>query len=633
MKRQWLTLPRLFAFALLAVALTVAVACGTAEETSSPAPAAEATAAPAAMAESTVVPSSSSGGSSSGSSASSAAATAMPEPTAMPDSSATAAPRGTLTFGLPLVAPFHVFPTVTEGAGYHHNGYTTAETLLYMNEQQEIIPWLFEEWSVAEDGVTWTFKVNEGVQFHKGYGELDAEGVLWSLMISGGESSRVAFNTHIRRIWGLGGDVKEGNVVTGIIDEGRAKAIDKYTIELNTGTPQYDTLGLLARPHVNIISKAQLEEVGVDDASRNIAGTSPWEFQEHQSDQFTQWVAVENHWRKTPEFAELRWLHIPEESTRVANFLTDELTAMEMNLDSIAAVADHPGTDFVRIPGGSGVSMAFYGNYYVGVNPDGSRTPEHMERVPGFDPSLPWISGNPDPASEEWQNAAKVRRALSIAIDRQTITDTLLSGEAIPDSLPAWAFHLDKLPAEYRQWEYNPEKARQLLAEAGHGDGFEITLTPLGGSNYLEVTSAIAQMWDVIGVKANQQNLPYKTFRPGIVTRTYNQAYQHTHVAPDPLDRWSTAFNHESAWNFGMDHPILTDYMNKAQGTVDPTERFAIMAEAAKFMYDNALTVGLYAQNMVFAVNGDTEPWNEHLNFAETRDLTAFEYAPNLTAQ
>ena len=631
MRHQRLPLGRLLAVTPLAIALIVAVACGTAQETPAAAPAAavEATAVPAAAAaESTPVASSSSGGASA-----SAAATAVPAATAMPETSDVAAPRGRLTFGLPLVAPFHVFPTVTEGAGYHHNGYTTAETLLYMNEQQEIVPWLFREWSVAPDGVTWTFKLHEGAQFHKGYGELDAEGVLWSLMISGGESSRVAFNTHIRRIWGLGGDVKEGNVVTGIIDEGRAKAIDKYTIELNTGTPQYDTLGLLARPHINIISKAQLEEVGVDEASRNIAGTSPWEFQEHQSDQFTQWVAVEDHWRKTPEFAELRWLHIPEESTRVANFLTDELTAMEMNLDSIAAVADHPGTDFVRIPGGSGVSMAFYGNYYVGVNPDGSRTPEHEERVPGFDPSLPWISGNPDPASEEWQNAAKVRRALSIAIDRQTITDTLLSGEAIPDSLPAWAFHLDKLPAEYRQWEYNPEKARQLLAEAGHGDGFEITLTPLGGSNYLEVTSAIAQMWDVIGVKANQQNLPYKTFRPGIVTRTYNQAYQHTHVAPDPLDRWSTAFNHESAWNFGMDHPILTEYMNEAQGTVDPTERFAIMAEAAKFMYDNALTVGLYAQNMVFAVNGDTAPWNEHLNFAETRDLTAFEYAPNLTAQ
>ena len=626
MRHHRLSFARLLAVTPLALTLVIAVACGTAEEAPAAAPA---TAAPAAaMAESTPVPATGSG-------QASAAATAVPQTTAMPAASDVAAPRGTLTFGLPLVAPFHVFPTVTEGAGYHHNGYTTAETLLYMNKDKEIVPWLFREWSVAPDGVTWTFKLQEGAQFHKGYGELDAEGVLWSLMISGGESSRVAFNTHIRRIWGLGGDVKEGTVVTGVIDEGRAKAIDKYTIEVNTGTPQYDTLGLLARPHVNIISKAQLEEVGVDEASRNIAGTSPWDFQEHQSDQFTRWAAVEDHWRKTPEFAELKWLHIPEESTRVANFLTDGLTAMEMNLDSIAAVADHPGTDFVRIAGGSGVSMAFYGNYYVGVNPDGSRTPEHMERVPGFDPSLPWISGNPDPSSEEWQNAAKVRTALSIAIDRQTISDTLLSGEAIPDSLPAWAFHLDKLPAECRQWEFNPEKSKQLLAEAGYPDGFEITLTPLGGSNYLEVTSAIAQMWAQIGVKANQQNLPYKTFRPGIVTRTYNQAYQHTHVAVDPLDRWSTAFNHESAWNFGMDHPILTEMMNEAQGTVEDEARYAIMVEAAKFMYDNALTVGLYAQNQVFALNGDTrvEPWIDHLNYAETRDLTGFEYAPNLTTQ
>ncbi len=627
MRHRWLPSPRLLGLAPLALVLIVAVACGTAEEAPAAAPAPPATEAPAAAtAESATAASSGAG-----SGEAKAAATAVPEPTAMPQASDVMEPRGTLTFGLPLVAPFHVFPTVTEGAGYHHNGYTTAETLLYMNEDKEIVPWLFKEWSVAPDGVTWTFKLVEGAQFHKGYGELDAEGVLWSLMISGGESSRVAFNTHIRRIWGLGGDVKEGTTVTDVIDEGRARAIDQYTIEVNTGTPQYDTLGLLARPHVNIISKKQLEEVGVDAASRNIAGTSPWEFQEHQSDQFTRWAAVEDHWRKTPEFAELRWLHIPEESTRVANFLTDGLTAMEMNLDSIAAVTDHPGTSFVRIAGGSGVSMAFYGNYYVGVNPDGSRTPEHIERVPGFDPSLPWISGNPDPASEEWQKAAKVRRALSIAIDRQTISDTLLSGEAIPDSLPAWAFHLDKLPAEYRQWEFNPEKSKQLLAEAGYPEGFEITLTPLGGSNYLEVTSAIAQMWAQIGVKANQQNLPYKTFRPGIVTRTYNQAYQHTHVAVDPLDRWSTAFNHESAWNFGMDHPILTDLMNEAQGTVDDEARYAIMVEAAKFMYDNAITFGLYAQNQVFALNGDTAPWNEHLNYAETRDLTGFEYAPNLT--
>ena len=93
----------------------------------------------------------------------------------------------------------------------------------------------------------------------------------------------------------------------------------------------------------------------------------------------------------------------------------------------------------------------------------------------------------------------------------------------------------------------------------------------------------------------------------------------------------SSAFNHDTAWNFGVDHPVLRDLMLEAQGTVDNTARYAIMAEAARFMYDNALSVGLYAQNQVFALSGDTEPWPEHLNYAETRDLTALEYAPNLT--
>ena len=214
-------------------------------------------------------------------------------------------PRGVFNYGYRGLPPFNVFPTITEGAAYHHNGYTTAETLVYMNEQQEIIPRLFKEWSVSPDGATWTFKIQEGVQFHKGYGELDAEGVFWSMQVMGGKSSRMAYNAHIRRLWGIGGDIAEGKTMTGVIDERRTTIVDKYTIEVNTGTPQYDTLSMLAFVHVNIGSKRQIEDVGVEVASKNIAATGPWEFMEHKGDQFTIWRAVEDHWRKTPEFAEM----------------------------------------------------------------------------------------------------------------------------------------------------------------------------------------------------------------------------------------------------------------------------------------------------------------------------------------
>jgi ABC-type transport system substrate-binding protein len=603
MAYRWLMRPQGLAFVLLALVLIMAVACGT--SATDPGSAIQ----PTTGAAKTEVTQS----------------TAIPEATTAPVVTGKMTPRGTLTYAYKNLPPMNVFPTVTEGGAYGWIGRFSGETLTFMNPQKEIIPNLIKEWSVAPDGVTWTFRLQEGVQFHQGYGDMTAEGVIWSIKMSGGESSRVAYNSHIRRLWGIGGDIAKGSTVTGEIDEGRTKALDRYTIEVNTITPQYDTLSVLAFPHINIFSRAQVEDVGVLVASKTLALTGPWEYLDAEQDQFTKFKAVENHWRKTPAFAELVMRHIPEESTRIANFQTGKLTTMQMDLDSIPAVEKVENSSLFRVPGGTAISLSFYGNYYTGLG-----TPEHAERVPGWDPSLPWISGNADPESEEWKTAAKIRTALSIAIDRQLLTDTLLRGEAVPDPLPAWGFHLDKLPPELRQWEYNPEKATRLLAEAGYADGFSIDLTPIGGYSYPEVTAAIAQMWEVVGVSAVQQNMPYATFRPGIVTRTYNQAYQHSHVAADPLDRWAVAFNSTTAWNFGVDHPILEELLAEAQGKVDDAERYAVMVEAARFLYENALAVGLYAQNIVYPLSSDTASWYEHLNFAETRDLTMYEWAPNL---
>ena len=588
-------LPRLktLVFVPLALALMIAVACGSsADPTAAPTTAAATTAAPTAAQGSTAVP------------------TAMAVATSTPVITATSGPSGTFNYARKDLFPFNVFPTLTQGAGYFFNGFTTGETLLYRNADGTLIPRLIKEWSVAPDGVTWTFKLVEGAQFHKGYGEMTAEDVIWSMERSSSENSKVGYKPNILRIWG--------------VNEGRSIAIDDYTIEVFTENPQYDTLSLLAFPHVNIFSKKQIADVGEEAATKDIAATGPWAFEEHEAAQFTRWSAVDPHWRKTPEWAELMWRHIPEESTRIANFQTGQLDSMEMNLDSIPAIEGVEGSSFMRVPGGIAVSLSFYGNWYVGLG-----TPEHEERAPGFDSSLPWISASADVNSEEWKTAAKVRTALSIAIDRQLITESLLAGEAQPDPIAAWSSNLDKLPPEYRQWEYNPDKARDLLAEAGYPDGFTLDITPVSGFNYPEVSEAISQMWEVIGVTTKQQSMPYATIRPQIVNRTYNQVYSHTHVAVDPLDRWSAVFGAEGSWNFGMDHPILEDLLAKAAGIVDEDERYAVEVEAARFMYDNALTVGLFAQNLIWPMSARTAPWFEHMNFSETRQLTAFEWAPN----
>jgi len=74
-----------------------------------------------------------------------AAPTAAPEATTEPAVQTQDGPSGVFNYGYRGLPPFNVFPTITEGAAYHHNGFTTAETLVFMNKKQEIVPRLFKE--------------------------------------------------------------------------------------------------------------------------------------------------------------------------------------------------------------------------------------------------------------------------------------------------------------------------------------------------------------------------------------------------------------------------------------------------------------------------------------------------------
>ena len=213
--------PGFILFSSLMLSLLVLVACGS-SATEAPQAAAPKAAAPKAESKApgtTAVP------------RAAAVATAAPVVTA-------SGPSGTFNYSRKDLFPYNVFPTLTQGAGYFFHGFTGGENLLYRNAEGTLIPRLAKEWDVAADGVTWTFKLEEGVQFHKGYGEMTAEDVIWSMERIGSENSKVAYRSNILRIWG--------------IPEGRTKAIDDYTIEVNPGVPQYDTLRTLSFPHISI---------------------------------------------------------------------------------------------------------------------------------------------------------------------------------------------------------------------------------------------------------------------------------------------------------------------------------------------------------------------------------------------
>lgn len=526
----------------------------------------------------------------------------------MPDQDAK--PIGTLSMGQSDMGRFTAHPRLVGNPGiFLHGTAPLGEALFSLDSEKKITPILASDWSVSADFTTWTFGLKKGVQFHKGYGEMTAEDVVWS------------YNE-----WSLNAKHPRGSIINGFWNSptGSVQTPDDYTIIVDTGEPQAQApiLEFLSFPFGGgtwVSSKKQSDEMGEEEVDRNIAATGPWEFVEEGSGQFWRMKGLEDHYRQTPDFAELVFWEIPEESARVAGFQTGNLDTFVMAFDSIITVENVPGAKFVTVPEAGAMAFDFYGNWYIGVGTD--------EERPGYNPDLAWVSSNSDVNSPEWISAQKVREAMSMAIDRDTIIDTLLLGFAKREILASFTGHNDILDPG-QEWSYDPDRAMELLVEAGYSDGFSATLTTSkrGAPAEDAVCEAVASMLDAIGIDVTLQNLPYSTLRPQIVGRTYEGLTCHgLPIRTDPvvgmvIHLKDTGFTH------GWEHEWLEENINSANTTVNPTDLKAIEKEIGQWMIDQLVQPALYSWDAVWPVGPNIEPWGDNVWRTDPRNINGFEF-------
>ncbi|MEE8465558.1 MAG: ABC transporter substrate-binding protein [Dehalococcoidia bacterium] len=525
-----------------------------------------------------------------------------------------AVPAGTLQVGQKELGTFQGHPALAVNPSlFVQQTAPISEGLVTININKEVIGWLAESWDISADFKTWTFNLQQGVQFHKGYGEMTAADVIYSYQEGWGTNPLHARTPDFKGFW-----TPEGGSVT---------AIDDYTIAVNTGIAISELVTLenwLAKTPSGssnwVVSKAQSDDIGIEAANRDIAGTGPWELAETRDNEFWRMNAVEDHWRQTPAFAELIFREIPEESSRIAGFQTGQLDTFLMAFDSIPEVEKVEGAKLLTVPNAIDYAINLYGGYYTEASkPD-------TENRASYDPEVPWISSNWELDSPEWENARKIREALAISVDRQVIIDTLLRGFADPIKLWFWGNHGSQIDGD---WEYNPERAKQLLAEAGYPDGFAITLTPSlrGAPAEVEACGAIAQMWGDIGMDVKLQSLPYSTLRPTMVARTYQGATCHAAGARIVTVGAQTLITENAAWNAGASHPWLEEIMPKISAAVDPNDLVALESELGQWLFDNALTyIGLYSVGAVWPVGPNIEEWKADIKFTDLRNINGYEY-------
>ena len=568
--------------------------------------------------------------------------TPMPAPTrAAP---ATHESQGVMNYGVKETGVFEGHPRFMSSPRVQYSAVSFGESMVAIQQDLSPGPLLASEWSISDDGQFWTFKVRDDVAFHnkcgasgtESCGNLSIHDVLWNYK----EWHEGSLNARA----GIIGDFWVGNA------GGSQTVIDDYTVELDTGEPwlqqrAFEFMRHLGGVSTTIVSMQQTRdkfeqaggnwddrysepgvateeyEAAAKEASKDISATGPWMLESHDSGRVWRFSAVENHWRQTPYFAEFNMWSIPEEATRIAGFQAGELDIMEMAFDSLDAVQAVEGTEIVAWPNAGQAGLNIYGQTY-GVDKEGNPY-EHL------DCNNAWVSCDEDPTSEEWLNAVKVKKAMAIAINRQEIVDTLLSGFGQPLTLRDWMGHEEKADPRWVH-EYDPEMAKQLLAEAGYGpdNKFTITLVPAirGAPAEVEACQAVAGYWEEVGINVDLQSIPYATIRPELITRTFQGATCHT--VSQRLTPAIGASNYvaKSTFSYGTEHPWMEENITDLLAETNPVQVAEKERKVYGWFYDNVMAFALYAHDGIWPVGARLDPEWRPIDFSEVRSPSGFEY-------
>ncbi|MFW6194987.1 MAG: ABC transporter substrate-binding protein [Chloroflexota bacterium] len=486
---------------------------------------------------------------------------------------------------------------------------------------------LVESWDLENDLSKVTLKLHEGVQFHDGWGEMTAEDAAWSVNDANADLTEGA-------VHGQSGDIR--------LMFNEWKAVDRYTVEAPFN--QFDATwrrGLLNVwfSTVDVLSKKVHDDLGPEEANETRVATGPFRVESWLQDDQIEAEAVPDHWRVQPKIERFTVRAIPEESARVAAIKTGEIDIAEVavlrNVQDLreSGIEMNDDTDERESP-----AILFAGNLWQVEDPlDG----DTLER-PGFDPDLPWIgdpdgpgcdrenlfsSPSPENICESMDNARKVRLAMAMAIDGEAINDAVLDGLGAENKLP-WFSHLNEQLWEDR-WDvpFDPERARELLAEAGYPDGFEVTPNLYHSQIYgpAPISRAAASMWrDNLGLTVSVDLQDYSTFRPSIVERSRSGPwmsgcdYGRNLPADWPIGSLASALS-RGGFSCGFEAPFYSDFHLELSQEADPAERVRLKKELGDYHRFWMHTAGTVEVPGLWAVNPDTvAEWGLRRGFKNT---------------
>lgn len=435
----------------------------------------------------------------------------------------------------------------------------------------ELVPSLAESWKVSDDGLTYTFKLKEGVKFTNG-ADLTADDVLYTftrlLTYSKSENGDI-----VDQIKGTD-ELKDGTSTT---LEG-FQIQDDYNFTITLKEPYAAFLACLSTPGASILDRETTEEAGADFGivPEKTIGTGYFKFQSWTLNSELVLVANKDCWAGAPGSNGLVIKIVPDEDTQRMMFENGEIDIL--NLDYAASQADYFLTNDTykdQIVSGTRVGI-----YYTAMN-------QAIEPL----------------------GDVKVRKAIQMAIDRQSMLDALFGGRGTLENgiLPTGLIGHNK---DLASLTYDKEAAKALLAEAGYPDGFDIEIAQSteASSTVSNINQIIQAMLGEIGIKATINVIDDATYmdkRNAGEFAMYNTSWSADFNDPDNFI-YTFFGTEENTKRRCLSYPDTEAIARvaAARGIVNEDERIAeYQALEKKIIQDDACWVPLFSVQHLFVVN------------------------------
>ena len=462
----------------------------------------------------------------------------------------TAQAAGTLTVALHQ-DPGNWDPIATFLVSWGAVGGQVFDGLIMRTADMKLVPGLATKWEFMDKNSKIRFTLREGVKFHNGE-PFNAEAVKFTF-------DRL-----------LGDEGKKGPQQSNYTSIDKVVVVNATTVDFIMKSPDPVLLTKLAGYGAMIVPPKYITEKGSAFFGMNPVGTGPFKFTEYKPKVSLSFEKNATYWGGSPKVDNLVYRFIAEPATQAAELQAGRVdVANQIPLSMVDTLKKDPKLSVVSMDGP--VALALRYNTQRGIMKD-----------------------------------KEVRKALTMAVDRDAIIKSILLGNAKPIASfqGALSFGYD---ATLKPLPFNPQQAKAMLQKAGVKPGTQIQLDFRGpDSNFREVSQAVAGYLSAVGITVSLK--PYET---NVLLNDIIPAGKTGEMWQNQWGGWTFDYDNtaysmyytKQRWNPFDDDAKLNAMLHTQRNTWDQAARKVTLTEIGRYVADQALEMPLYSLNTVYGLN------------------------------